>query len=318
MKLILAPLHGVTEYPFRNAWSEFFTGLDEAVSPFLPTVTGLRVKSYHLKDVLPEHHQSPMELVPQLLGNQAEGIIRMAHALAGLGYRTINLNMGCPSHTVARKTRGCGLMPHPRMVEEMLEAVFRDLPVALTIKLRCGMHRTEELWPMLEVLNRYPLKEIILHPRLGIQQYEGTPDLESFEAALAVSAHPVVYNGDINNMQVFAQLAARFPQVDRWMLGRGVLMNPLLPAMLKSEFTPPINLAAETLFRFHRKLLQNIAGEKASERRITSKAKEYWNYFSYWFHDRDLVWDNIRRAESVSMLNQKIEEAFALPLAIFD
>jgi tRNA-dihydrouridine synthase len=318
MKLILAPLQGVTEYPFRNAWSKFFTGLDEAVSPFLPTVTGLRVKSCHLKDVLPVNNQNPLELVPQLLGNQAEGIVRMAHALAALGYSTVNLNMGCPSHTVARKTRGCGLMPHPEMVDEMLQAIFRDLPLALTIKLRCGMHRTGELWPMLEVLNQYPLKEIILHPRIGIQQYGGTPDLESFEEALSVSKHPVVYNGDINNMSFFSQLRSRFPQVNRWMLGRGILMNPFLPALLKGDPPTSQTNATETLFSFHQELLQNIAGERASERRITSKAKEYWNYFSFWFQDRDLVWDNIRHVETVLSLNQKIEEAFALPLVIFD
>jgi tRNA-dihydrouridine synthase B len=318
MKLILAPLQGVTEYPFRNAWSQFFTGLDEAVSPFLPVTTGVRVRDSHLKDVLPQHNRSALPLVPQLLGNEAVGMSRMAHALANLGYSTINLNMGCPSNTVARKQRGCGLMPHPERVDAIMQQLFMDLPIGLSVKIRCGMHSADELWPMLEVLNRYPLKEIILHPRLGVQQYGGTPDLESFARALKASRHPLVYNGDINTPSFFAHLRERFPSVNHWMLGRGVLMNPYLPGWLKGLARPSEKETRETLFLFQQTLLSTISGAPASDLRITSRAKEYWNYFSHWFLKRDHVWISISRAETVSELKQKIDEAFALPLAIFD
>jgi tRNA-dihydrouridine synthase B len=316
-RLILAPLQGVTEYPFRTVWLHHFSGLDEAVSPFLPAVTGQHVKSAHLRDVLPVNQEGAMALVPQVMGNRAEEILRTSEALASLGYCEVNLNMGCPSSTVTKKMRGCGLMPHPTVVDELLRKLIPSMPVPLSVKVRLGMYEKSELLPLLEHLNQYPLSRIIVHPRLGIQHYKGKPDLEAFEEIAKRTPHQVVYNGDINTTDNFLKLQQRFPHINQWMLGRGVLMNPFLPGMIKGIPMPPRDEAKLILKSFYLNLMEAHLRKGMSPSRYLAKTKEYWYYFSNWFKYRDQVWYSISRTQDRKELDNAIDEAFGSPSALF-
>ncbi len=315
--LILAPLQGVTEFPFRNIWQRHFTGLDEAITPFLPAVTGIRVKSAHLGDALPEHQEGWMNLVPQVMGNRAEEILRTSEALAKLGYREVNLNMGCPSATVTRKQRGCGLMPHPDLVGALLEKLIPVMPLPLSVKIRLGMHSKEELFPVMEHFNKYPLNRIIVHPRLGIQQYEGNPDLDAFEEITRITSHKLVYNGDINTLHHFQKLQHRFPQISQWMLGRGVLMNPFLPGLIKGTPLPSHAEAEAKLMHLCHDLMDAHLRKGMSPGRYLAKSKEYWNYFAHWFTSREQVWYNVSRAQDRHQLDSAIKEAFRGESALF-
>ena len=93
--LYLAPLRGLTEYIYRNAFSRHFDGFDAAVSPFIPTLTAARFKRSHLKDVLPENNHA-MPIIPQIIGNNPGDFIPLAQRLFDLGYETVNWNLGCP------------------------------------------------------------------------------------------------------------------------------------------------------------------------------------------------------------------------------
>jgi tRNA-dihydrouridine synthase B len=317
MQLALAPLQGVTEYPFRNAWQKHFVGLDEAFSPFIPAVTGLKVKRCHVKDVLPEHQSGGMQIVPQILTNTGAGLRRMADALAALGYKEINLNMGCPSATVVRKGRGCGLMPFPDKVRQMVDEGMAETEVKLSVKLRLGMFQPEEIFRMIEVLNAFPLSRLIIHPRLGSWNYDGEPDLNLFEQALALSAHPVVYNGDINHLSFFRHLRGRFPSLTMWMVGRGVLMNPFLPGMMKGADAPDSEHARALLITFQDDLLKGLLSGGSSEQRVAAKMKEYWSYFSRWFEQRDEVWHAVSHAADLDEVKRAIETAFRGSLTFF-
>jgi tRNA-dihydrouridine synthase B len=316
MHLILAPLQGVTEYPFRNAYAAFFDGIDEAITPFIPCVTGTKVKTVHLKDILPENQRSRMELVPQVLGNKSLPMQLMAEAFNDLGYREMNWNLGCPSSTVSRKMRGCGLMPHPETVRGILEQLVPRLPLPLSVKLRLGMYSTDEIFRIIEVLNDYPISRIILHPRLGVWQYTGEPDIDACSSILPLSAHPVVYNGDITDVRFFRQLQQRFPSHDSWMLGRGVLMNPFLPEMLRGADPPAPEEARSGLMAFHNRLIQEISSTGVSGQRLTARLKEFWSYFSKWFEDHAAVWYEVSHADGPSDINQKILRQFERKLNI--
>ena len=208
------------------------------MAPFISSVQARTIKPSYLKDILPENNPA-MPVIPQVLSNNADDFLFLANKIFDLGFTEINWNLGCPSPTVVNKKRGSGLLPFPDMIEQFLDHVIPRLQARLSIKLRLGRHHTQEtdaLWP---IFNQYPLTELILHPRLGVQLYAGSVDLDSFASALPRIKHPVVYNGDIKTVADFIKLRQRFPGINSWMIGRGLLANPFLAAAIRSEFDSP-------------------------------------------------------------------------------
>ena len=123
-----------------------------------------------LKDVLPENN-GEIRPVPQLLVNHPEGFLKGARLLRDLGYREINLNLGCPSGTVTAKKKGSGLLMYPEELDALLDRIFSDPMVTggeilVSVKTRIGKNSPEE-WPQLmEIYNQYPIYELTIHPRI--------------------------------------------------------------------------------------------------------------------------------------------------------
>lgn len=230
---ILAPMDGVTDYPYRNAWVETFGAYSTmrlAVSPFVSLVPGGRIRLSHLRDLFPENNRMSVE--PQFLGNEAGYFLPMAEALHALGYSSIDWNLGCPVRHVARKQRGSGLLPYPDRIRSFLESVLPSSPLSLSVKLRLGYASGEEIYPVLDVLNSFPLSYVAIHPRTGIQLYGGRADWDAFEALLPRLRHRCVYSGDIDSVAKAEAFCGRFPRIGAIMLGRGVISNPFLPCSL--------------------------------------------------------------------------------------
>lgn len=279
--LYLAPLRGFTNAVYRDTFSRFFNGFDLAVSPFIPATEARKLRDCHVRDLLPERNRR-MPVIPQLIGNSPEDFIRMALRLSDLGYDAFNWNLGCPFPMVAKKQRGSGLLPHPERIDAFLEAVVPRIPGTLSIKARLGRYVEYEIFRLIPVFNRYPLSEVILHPRTGVQMYEGVPHLDVFERCLEAIDHPVAYNGDITRRSDFTRLAERFPKVDRWMIGRGALINPFLAASIKSEqdeFPDPIG----TYQRFHDALFAAHREVFSGPAHLLDRMKGFWFYFSQAF-----------------------------------
>jgi tRNA-dihydrouridine synthase len=291
--LYLAPLRGFTEYIYRNAFSRHFGEFDVAMAPFIPTMSDARLKNKHLKDVLPENNQA-MPVIPQILGNNAEDFILLASRLYDLGYETVNWNLGCPFPMVAKKLRGSGLLPHPDKIATFLEETIPAIPNRLSIKARLGRKKTDEILTLLELFNRYPLDEVIVHPRTGKQMYDGEPDLDMFEECLRVSAHTVVYNGDINNLDTFNTFSRRFGSVNRWMIGRGALINPFLPAIIKNGKDGGAN-KVEVFRAFYEDLFEQYRSEFHGPGHLLDRMKGFWTYFSRSFKDGHKVKKKIHR-----------------------
>ena len=205
MKIYAAPMEGVTGYVYRNAHRHYFQGIDKYYTPFLTPKKGKGWTSREKNDIAPEHNRN-MTVVPQILTNQAEDFVRMAEKLADCGYEEINLNLGCPSGTVVSKGKGAGFLARPQMLEAFLEEIFSAFPVLadgksrmeISIKTRLGMEEAEEFLPLMEMYRRYPLKELIIHPRVREDYYANRPDWDAFERALSGCPFPVVYNGDLD------------------------------------------------------------------------------------------------------------------------
>lgn len=275
-RLVLAPLHGVTGKAFRKAYFARFRGFDACVAPFILAAGVKGSRPAHFRDLEPEG-QADLPLVPQLLGNDAEAFLATAAVLEGYGYREVNWNLGCPYPMVAKKGRGSGLLPHPDLVDRFLEAVRPRLGIALSVKVRLGRERPDELVALMPVLARFPLSSVTIHARLGIQMYRGEVDLGGFARAAELCPHPVAYNGDLRDGATFARLRERFPAVREWMVGRWALYDPFLPARLKGldEDADP----SATLRAFHDDLYDRYRGALSGPGHVLSKMKEAWTYF---------------------------------------
>jgi len=229
----LSPLRGITDKIFRAAYGRRFGRFDYTVAPFVPAVLGNRVKDHHIRDLLPDGGGIDGRLIPQIIGRDPDGFLLLSRRFADLGFTSVNWNLGCPAPLVAKKKRGCGLLPHKDVIKRFLDETVPELPLPLSIKARLGYESPNDLEALIPLFNDYPIKELMIHPRTGIQLYGGTVDIDRFETCLNLSKHTVVYNGDIVSVNTFKLLADRFPRVDKWMIGRGIVMNPFLLGELR-------------------------------------------------------------------------------------
>ena len=267
VQLSLGPFQGITDAPFRNVFKRHFNGIDKFYTPFFTGIQKDHAKNLQGEEIDP-HYNDVETLTPQILSTDAEEILRFAKQCKQLGYKEINLNMGCPFPRVANKKRGCGLLPYPDKVEELFEKVFEQIgDMNFSVKCRLGYFNPDEIEDIIPIFNRFPLSELIIHPRIGKQLYKGEADVERFKALIPYINAPLVYNGDIFSVESFERIrgviasssrgrlrvkpamtpmertspgsviAGEDPQfpVICFMLGRGILANPFLAEQIKTE-----------------------------------------------------------------------------------
>ena len=134
MQFYLAPMEGITGYIYRNAYRDFFGDIDKYFTPFIAATSHKGLKSRELRDVLPENNEG-IEVVPQILTNNATDFITTVDKLKQFGYKEVNLNLGCPSGTVVSKFRGSGFLAKREMLDEFLAEIFD----------RCDIHRMNSM-----------------------------------------------------------------------------------------------------------------------------------------------------------------------------
>lgn len=179
MEFYLAPLEGLTGYIFRNAMEKYFPGTDRYFTPFIAPDQKKILRTKERRDVLPENNLAK-DLIPQILTNNPEHFIRTTEVLQELGYNEVNLNLGCPSGTVVSRGRGSGFLAHPEELDRFLEQIFKGSKCRISIKTRVGFDDSDDAFRLLEIYRRYPLSELIIHPRTRAEFYRGVPDLELF------------------------------------------------------------------------------------------------------------------------------------------
>lgn len=307
-RFYLAPLRGVTDSIFRVAFEKYFGTFDFMMAPFITTVKGKAVKPTHMKDITGNENDRA-RVIPQILGNDVETLTVLADAFLEHGYHTVNINLGCPHPPVTRKKRGSGLLPHPEMVASLLDALCSQCSQTVSVKVRLGLTDASDLLRLMPVLNEKPLSEVIIHPRTGKQAYTGTVDLAAFEEAAALCRHPLVYNGDIDSLAMFQKLKRRFPAIERWMIGRGVVAYPGLLRMLQKENKLPQEPAL--LLAFHNELYAANGMRLCGPSHLLGKMKEFWSYFSSSFPQSDQVYKHITRCETLDDYHKRVMAAFS-------
>ena len=308
MLLYFAPIRGITDFIYRTIYAEHFQGFDGALAPFIPTVKGRTVKHSHIRDVLPENNKR-LPITPQIIGNNPVEFVALSKKLFDLGYQTVNWNLGCPSPQVTKKKRGAGLLPNPERIKSFLDHVVPQIPNKLSIKTRLGLNSKEEMRKWLPVMNEFPLAGIIMHPRTGIQLYEGRVDLDGFEEFEKASRRPVVYNGDILNKESFLKLQARFPEIDKWMIGRGALAAPFLPEILRGRETETSQIYPK-IKAFHDDLLEGYTAVIKNSGNVVDKMKGIWFYLSRSFPEDTAFLKRIQKTKRLEHYKEVVEEIF--------
>jgi tRNA-dihydrouridine synthase len=305
--IILAPLHGYTEAAFRNALAECFDGYDEAIAPFISLAPAERIHSRRLHDLIPAKN-TRLKVIPQILGNEPQLFINMANALAELGYDRVNLNMGCPKKAIAAKQRGSGLLPHPELIEKILSTVIPNISQRLSVKLRLGRNHPDEVYPVIEVLNKFPLEAVTVHPRIGIEQYEVNADADRFESAMQLINHPVIYNGDIFSLSDFQRISKRFTTITSFMIGRGVFANPFLAGQIKGLLLPSADEQRNRFIHFIAVLMAELKNDSKSPHFLFCRMKDYWGFFSYLFEDSEKIYQKLVRIQDEAAFFQEQEK----------
>mgnify|MGYP002673466222 FL=1 len=269
MRLYFAPMEGITTHIYRRVHARLFGGADRYYAPFIAPDGGGNFRASSARDVLPENNTG-IALVPQLLCNRAEPFLAVARQLADMGYEEVNLNLGCPSGTVVSKHKGSGAFADLGSLDDMLAGIFARAPVAVSVKTRMGLESVDEFGAILEIYNKYPIAELTIHARARSGMYKAPVDREAFLAAARNSRAQVCCNGNVFRPEDVNAL----PGTERFMLGRGAVMNPALFRELRGGAA----LRREELREFHDQLLDAYLAYGLDARAVTSRMKELWFY----------------------------------------
>lgn len=265
-----------------------------------------------IRDLLPEHNEG-MHVVPQILTNRSEDFLAVAKEIAQYGYDTVNLNVGCPSGTVVAKGRGAGLLAEPEVLDHFLYEIFEGYAGKISIKTRIGMEDENEWQDILAVYEKYPLEELIIHPRVRKDFYKGKPRLDAFSYAMEESGHRLCYNGDICSAEDLQDRKERFPDLDRVMLGRGLLCNPFLIEMSKTADDAAHDHMQEKkdrLYAFHQEILEGYIQIMSGDRNVLFRMKELWFYLGDCFTNADKYLKKIKKSERLVAYQAAVDALF--------
>lgn len=306
MKFYLAPLEGITGYIYRNAYEKHFHNVEKYFTPFISPHTKRCLNSREENDILPEHNQG-MKVVPQILTNNAQDFIQIGKTLQEYGYEEINLNLGCPSGTVVAKGRGSGFLACPEKLDAFLEEVFENLQMKISVKTRIGKEDAEEWDKLLSIYNRYPMEELIVHPRIQTDFYKNKPNWQAYEYAVKESKNPLCYNGDIFSKSDYEQLLKEFSNTEVVMLGRGIISNPQLIDNIKSQET---KADKEKLKAFHDEICSGYEAIFSGDRNVLFKMKELWFYMGTLFPNSEKDMKQIKKCQNLTQYRSIVNRLF--------
>ena len=288
MNLYFAPMEGITSYAFRDVHHRFFPGMDRYYTPFLMANQTKTFKRKELRDILPENNQG-ITVIPQILGNHAEDCLAGIRTLASYGYQEINFNLGCSMPQVANRGRGAGFLSRTAELDAFFEKLFDGLvhddglpEIRISVKTRIGDNAPEEAAGLLAIYNRYPICELIVHPRLRTDLYRNSPNLEVFSMFYEECTHPLCYNGDILSAEAYRDIVRRFPDLQAIMLGRGLIKDPSLATVVRGGREADGALLETYLLA----LREGYLSYMQSDNQVLPHMKEIWFYMSWHFEQR--------------------------------
>ena len=272
-----APLQGYTDVIYRNAHAACFGGINAYYTPFVRLEKGT-FRHRDVRGIEPGNNQVP-HLIPQLIAPTAEKAEKILSLFIEKGYKEADINMGCPFPILAKRHNGSGILPYPEEVQALLSLITKYPQISFSIKMRLGWEDPEECLKLAPIINELPLRQVVMHPRLGKQQYKGEVDLKAFEAFQHVCKHPLIYNGDINHIEDIHRIQEQFPGLAGMMIGRGLLANPALAWEYQQNRTLEFDEMKEKIQSMHTYVYEEYIEQlKGGVLQILTKMKAFWEY----------------------------------------
>ena len=286
MQYYFAPMEGLTDSIYRTLHHKYFPGVDRYYMPFIsPTIH--RALTHKEDRELPFASSVPFTAVPQILTKVPDDFLWAAQVCADRGYDEVNLNVGCPSGTVVSKGKGSGMLRDKDALDRFLDKIFQKAPLPISVKTRLGLESPEEFPALLEVFNRYPIKELTIHPRVRKQFYNGSVYMESFDFAAQNSRNPLCYNGDILTLSQAEALTVKYPQVQSIMIGRGLIADP---GMLSG------GTGKKALECFVNDMMDAYEEAFGGSRNAIFRLKENWGFLHTRFEGSEKLWKRLRKS----------------------
>ena len=274
-----APLQGYTDAVYRLAHARIFGGIDTYYSPFVRVEHG-EIRRKDARDISSKNNREGIHLITQLIASQPDKLEQIITLFIENNYQEADINLGCPFPVLAKRHNGAGMLPYPDEVKDLLTAAIEKYPqIHFSVKLRLGWENAEECLALLPLFNALPLTHIILHPRLGKQQYKGEVDLSGFEAFYNGCEKPLLYNGDLHTVEDIQTITERFPKLAGVVIGRGLLANPALAweyrqgkKLSPDEIIEKVGQLHAEVYSTYEELLQG------GETQLLMKMKSFWEY----------------------------------------
>jgi tRNA-dihydrouridine synthase len=302
-----SPLQGFTDFRFRNAYQQFFGGIDQYIAPYIRVNGKLEIKPSNEHDILPANNRS-LDLIPQIITKDADEFLFVAKFVHKLGYSELNWNLGCPYPMIAKKGMGSGLLSMPEKIDEILTIICGETDIQISVKMRLGYESSQEIFHVLPVLEKYRLANITVHPRIGKQLYKGEVDLKAFDECLRQTSHKIFYNGDITSVQIFREMKERFPSINNWMIGRGLIADPFLPAMIKADNPVYPKNRYEVFNSFHDALFSSYEEALSGRKHLLMKMYSFWEFFIQSFPLSSKYLKKIKKAQNLSMYTEVVKQ----------
>ncbi|MEN8764703.1 MAG: tRNA-dihydrouridine synthase family protein [Wenyingzhuangia sp.] len=308
--LLSSPLQGFTDFRFRNAFHRFFGGIDTFYAPYIKMNGKLVIKNNYQRDLNPENNQVP-NLIPQVMTNDPDEFLFALNYVQSLGYQELNWNLGCPYPMVTKRGMGSGMICQPQKIDEVLQKAHKESDLTISMKMRMGYETPTEILKVFPILQKYPLKNIAIHARIGKQLYKGGVDLDAFEKCLAKTPHKLYYNGDITSVESYRKIQERFPEIDHFMIGRGLISDPFLPSMIKNNSTSYPENKWKVFKEFHDTIYQQYDEALSGPTPIKMKMLGFWEYFSQSFDNPQKTFKAIKKNGNQKKYRATVNEIFA-------
>ena len=306
MEYYFAPMEGLTDSIYRRLHHSYFPGIHKYYTPFFSPTAHRQLSGRECRE-LPPADELGYTAVPQILTKNAQDFLWMAGQCADRGYQEVNLNLGCPSGTVTAKGKGAGMLTDIATLDSFLYEIYQSAAIGISVKTRIGFTDPEEFPAILEVFNRYPIKELIIHPRVRNAFYKGNVDTNAFRYGLCNSKAPVCFNGNICSTEDIERTAADYPEIDSVMIGRALIADP---GMLS-----PSGTTKETLEAFYNALLEEYLVAFGGSRNAMFRLKENWYYLICKFEGGEKLAKRLRKTTDLKEYKAITKEIFTtLPL----
>lgn len=307
MKDYMAPMEGVTNYIYRNAYHQFYHPMDKYFTPFISAKPNKRFSDKEIREVSPENNKG-MYVVPQILTNNGDDFLETARILKeDFGYKEVNLNLGCPSGTVTAKGKGAGFLGEPEKLKSFFDRIFSKCEMEISVKTRIGTDYEEDWEELLKIYKSFPIKELIIHPRLLKDYYGNIPRLEAFIKAQKELPIPLCYNGDLFTKEDYEQTSSALSGTDTFMFGRGIIKKPWLLSLIRDGEKPD----KKKLREFHDSLYSEYQIILSGERNVLFRMKELWSYMAPSFTNYEKYAKKIKKAQNLRSYYEAVEMLFS-------